>query len=259
MFLKQHIARMYVTTLIVLILVVALAGYFLHEFPYSVIEAVIACSAIELFLYKFIIKRQQKFPFSAIITGFVIGGVAPSNAPVLALVVASAIAIASRSFIRFKGSNIFNPAALGLLISLFAFGIGTDWWVASAYPVYGVLLSFSPLLVIAAYEARRLYAGISFVAVSLVAALLASHSLVGLTSLSAFVTIIASLNYFLAFIMVAEPKTSPIRLPAQLIYGGAIAALVTIFVLLKVPYGTLFALLVGNAAYLAYRVRSGSR
>jgi Na+-translocating ferredoxin:NAD+ oxidoreductase RnfD subunit len=242
------VARMYKSAIILLIIVVGVSSYYLHEFPFSVIIAALACSVIDLAVSRIHAKRKLKIPYTAIITGIIIGSVAPSNAGIILLVLASAIAVLSKHFIKMKSSNIFNPAALGLLISLVVFGVGDQWWIAAPIPI----------LAICAYDARRLYTGVSFSVAMFAAALILNH-FAGLHSLAALWTAVISVNYFLAFIMVSEPKTSPNKRHVQIIYGVGIAVMVSLMSFYKVPYALLLPLIMGNIAYLLYRMKTGSR
>ena len=74
--LNQHIARMYVITIILFIVVTAISSYDLKQPPYALIVAVALTSLIEVVVTKFYLKQNAKIPFSAIITGFIIGSVA---------------------------------------------------------------------------------------------------------------------------------------------------------------------------------------
>lgn len=249
---------MYKITILILILVVSATSYFLHEFPFSIIISVAACTVVEFAIEGIYFKKKYRFPYAAIITGIVIGSVAASNGSLALLLSASAIAMLSRSFIRLKGSNIFNPAVIGLLVALIAFRTGDDWWIAGPYTVFGVLIALTPLLVLCAYEARRLATGLSFASATLVISL-ALGGLTVLRSPTAIWTAIISVNYFMAFIMVSEPKTSPLKVHVQVIYGVGVAILASLMVLYKIPYPLLFPIIIGNVAYASYRMKSGSR
>jgi enediyne biosynthesis protein E5 len=256
---EQHpIAQMYKSTILLLILVIAVSSYYVHQFPYSVVIAAVACTIIELAIKKLHHKRKFAIPYTAIITGMIIGSVAPSNASILLLVLASAIAILSKFYIKLKHSNIFNPAALGLLISLVIFGVGDAWWGSTPIPVYGVLIAITPLLAICAYDAKRLYLGLSFAITTLILPL-ALNRFIGIHSIAAIWTAIISVNYFLAFVMASEPKTTPHKKHAQIVYGVGIGVLVSLLSFYRVPYALLIPLIIGNIIYTVYRIKSGSR
>jgi enediyne biosynthesis protein E5 len=255
---ERKVAWMYKSTIILLILVVAVTSYYLHQIPFAVVTAAIACSVIEISIKKIYQKKKLEIPYTAIITGIIIGSVAPNNVTWIILVLVSAVAILSKFFIKLKSSNIFNPAALGLLVVLPLFAIGDAWWVAAPIEVYGVLIALTPLLVICAYDARRLFVGLSFAATVLIVPLII-HGFVGIQSPAAAWTAIISVNYFLAFIMVSEPKTSPNKRHVQIFYGIGVGILVSIMSFYKVPYSLLIPLIIGNVVYAIYRTKSGSR
>lgn len=256
--LNQHIARMYVLTILLFSAFVVLASYGLGEIPYALLIAVISTSLVEIAITNYYLKQNLKIPYSAIITGLIIGSVAPINASFLLVAVAAVIAIMSKYFIKLKSTNIFNPATLGLLVALAIFGVGDEWWVASSYNIYGLLVSFTLLFIISAYEARRLISGLSFIVLTFVIGLILSKS-GNLTSIIYLFTVLLSINYVFAFVMISDPKTSPHKTSLQAVFGGSIALISALLTVYGIPYALLISLLVGNGAYAAYRGRSGIR
>ncbi|MFI5412618.1 MAG: RnfABCDGE type electron transport complex subunit D [Candidatus Micrarchaeales archaeon] len=250
--LDQPVGGMYLWAVALLSFFVIVASYTLHTFPLALVFGVMAAALIEILIRKFYLKHKFKIPFSGIITGLIIGSVAPINASLFLIAIAVMIAIISKFFIQFKGSNIFNPASLGLIIALAIFGVGDEWWVASNYNIYGIAISLTPLLVILAYEARRLTSAFSFVVVILVLDLILGNYLHSI-SLSTFAALLFSVNYYFAFVMLIEPKTSPHNKYAQIVYGGLTALLYLGFILYRMPYSLLAALLLANFSYLIYR------
>ena len=253
---NHPVSPMYLWAVGLLSALAAISSYILHVFPFPLMFAVVVAALIEILIRKYYLKHKFKIPFSGIITGLIIGSVAPINAPLVLVLIAAAIAIASKFFIQFKGSNIFNPAALGLIVALAIFGLGDEWWAAGNYNLYGVAISLTPVLIILAYEARRLPTALSFVAVSLVLnlALAGFH----VFSVAAIAALLFSVNYYFAFVMLVEPKTSPYNRYMQIGYGASIAALYPVLAFFRTPYPLLVVLLAGNIAYLLYR-RSGKR
>lgn len=255
--LGQPVSPMYLWTIALLSILVAVSSYTLRAFPYSLIFAVMVAGLIEIALRKYYLKSAFKFPFSGAITGLIIGSVAPINASPLLILIAAAIAIASKFFLKFKGSNILNPASIGLLLALAIFGLGDEWWASSSYSVYGVAIPITLILVVVAYEARRLPAAISFVtAFSILSLAIAGHGAVSLAAASA---VLLGANYYFAFVMLVEPKTSPHGMRAQIAYGSAVSVLYMGLSMARVPYNLLLALLIGNIIYLLYRWHSSRR
>ncbi len=246
----QNIGSMYLWAIALLILVVGSASYASAQFPLPLVLAVAVAVAIDAFIERMYLRRALRFPVSAVITGLIIGSVAPLNAPLPLVLFAVIIALMSKHFIKTKRGNVFNPAAFGLLIALFLFSVGDDWWAAANFNVLGLALTITPILAIAAYKAHRLTASVSFVAAAFVMAILLSHSVPSPQSL---VVSLLGINFFFAFIMVAEPKTSPHDKRLQAAFGAGIAVVYMLLASYGVTYSILLALLVGNLAYAAYR------
>lgn len=246
------VSSMYVWTIVLLSILAAVSSYALGTFPSALLVATLSAGVFEILIHSFYQKRKFAIPFSGIITGMIIGAVAPINAPLVLVILASAIAILSKFFIKFKSTNIFNPASFGLIVALAAFGLGDEWWVVGNYNVYGMVLSLTPVLVILAYEARRLPTGLSFMAANIsLTALLG-----GITSITAssVVSLLFGVNYLFAFVMLIEPKTSPHNKWAQVTYGASIAVAYVAFAFMHVPYALLVVLLAGNVTFLLYRM-----
>lgn len=245
---------MYLWSIALLILLAGVSSYTLNQLPLSLILAVIVSALVEIVITKFYLKRVFKIPFSGIITGLIIGSVAPYNAPFLVITTAALVAIFSKFFIKVKNINVFNPATLGLFVSLATFSIGDQWWAASNYNMYGLTISLTPLLIIAAYKARRLVLSLSFTAV-LIIINLALSNLPNPLSLSSLDTIFFSTNFFFAFMMLPEPKTSPNKNTAQAAYGISTAILYSVLAIYKIAYPFFVVLLLGNTIYAFYRKR----
>lgn len=252
------VARMHISAIILLVLLAGASAYVLKEFPYALIFTVFVCSVIEVIIKKYYQKQEARIPFSGIITGLIIGCVAPINAPLVPISVACAVAIISKFFIRTKGSNIFNPAAIGLL-ALGLLSIGSSWWAATSVNIYGVAVSLSIVLIIAAYECRRLVLAFSFIVASILLSIVASLPLTFSSAAIAFLGV----NYFFAFMMLTEPKTSPPKNKAQIIYGIYVAVVYFVLVMLlpaSLYIGALIifvTLLLGNLTYALYRKVGG--
>ena len=254
--LNKPVASMHLWAIALLSALAAISSYTLRTFPLPLLIAVAVAAVSETMLRQFYLKQPFRVPYSGLITGLIIGSIAPINSPVLLVIIAVAVAVASKFFIQYRSSNIFNPAAIGLIVSLALFRIGDEWWVASNYNIFGVAVTLTPVLVILAYEARRLPAALAFAAVSFIIVL----ALSGFQNISStwFLTALFGINYYFAFVMLVEPKTSPNGRNIQIVYGAALALALFAFTYLRVPYPILVTLLIGNIAYLLYRA-SGRR
>ncbi len=108
------IGNLYFYSILLLVFFVVSASYSSNMFPLPLLFGVIWAIILEFLIIKFYIKKRFRVPYSAIITSLIIGSVAPLNAPILLIITAVTIAIFSKFIIKFKSSNILNPAVIGL-------------------------------------------------------------------------------------------------------------------------------------------------
>jgi Na+-transporting NADH:ubiquinone oxidoreductase subunit NqrB len=251
--LNQQISSLYLWPIALLSALVIISSYTLRIFPATVIIAVLLASILDIAISKFYHRHSRmRVPLTAIITGLIIGSIAPPAA-YAAVAVAVPVAILSKNFIKVKNTNVFNPATLGLLTALLAFGVRDQWWIASSYNVTGAAVTLTPILIICAYKAKRLTSSLSFLAASLMISILLGLS-VGAATPYGIVAALLSLNYLFAFVMIADPKTSPNGKLPQAAYGVSIAFLFLALSLLRLGSPFLIALLVGNIGYAVYRI-----
>ena len=91
---------MYGWTIVLLVFLSLAASYSKHSFPTNLVVAVIVSSALDILIKKLILKRRFKFPYSAFITGIIIGSIAQFNSSVWIVIAASITAISSKFAIR---------------------------------------------------------------------------------------------------------------------------------------------------------------
>ncbi len=164
--------------------------------------------------------RSKKILFteSSIITGLIIGYVISSEEQWWVFILAVLFAIGSKHIIKVRQKHLFNPAAFGVFLVIILFGVSTQW--QGTYLWY-ILLPFGLYF---AQRIRRLEIIIGY----------------GLTALCLFgiqaviqraplPNIFGYLSYFYIFIMLIEPKTTPLNSKAKLIFG--IGAAILIFIL----------------------------
>ncbi len=242
----------YAWAFFVLLLCAAASAYALGIFPAGLVVAIIACSALDLAVKKFL-KKSLSFPSSAAITGIIIGSIAPIDAPVAFILLASSAAIASKYLLRLDRRHIFNPAALGMLFSLALFGLGDVWWAAAAsVKLAGISFPLALLLVIPNYRALKLVVSLPFLA-AIAVAYAATRFVAAPLAASGLFNLFGSLPFYFAFIMLSEPKTSPNAVREQLVFGIAAAAAVFALDYAHVRYSFLIALLAANLAYAIFR------
>ena len=255
---SNYLHSMYVWT-IALLLLMAIIESASRGFPTNLSIAIISAAVLDLLIKKIALKRRLTIPFSAIISGIIIGSIVPFNAPVSVVVLASALALLSKFLIRWDG-HVFNPATLGLLVALSLFSLGDEWWAAGAsINVAGVAMTLTPLLILASYKAGKLSTSVTF----LVVIGMLSHitGIVTLNSLNAadIIRFFDGLPYYFGFIMVAEPRTSPYARKEQMVFGSGVAILSVLLTLYSSFYSLFAALLMWNLVYAIYRNRASNK
>jgi Na+-translocating ferredoxin:NAD+ oxidoreductase RnfD subunit len=206
-------------------------------FLVTTIIAVISSLAVQSIILYLKTKNFQ-ITESPIITGLIVGYVLSSDEAWWKFIVASSLAILSKYLIRFRDRHIFNPAGFGVLLTLIFFNAPTQW--KGTY-VWYILLPFGLYFV---YKIRKTEIIIGYAIVFL--ALLGVEAALQKVS---FWHIFGYLSYFYIFVMVIEPKTTPIKPIGKFLFGAGIAALMFILNVCGVAFGVeLFSLLAMNIA-----------
>jgi len=204
--------------------------------------------------------NKWSFPDGAILTGLIVAMVLSPQEPWYVAACTSVLAIISKYVFRIGTANLFNPAALGLVITFYVFHTGQSWW--GALPE----LPFEALVVLIGmgyFMANRVNK------MPLVLAFLGAYYL--LFTVLAFAGDAARVAeifrapdlhavLFFAFIILTDPPTSPIRYPDQIVCGVIVAiAGFAIFESLGAAHYLLSGVLAGNVWEAWRRVRAKAR
>lgn len=213
----------------------------------GVLGAAVAAGVLDVVLLRLRHPRWE-FPGGGLLTGLIVAMVLSPFEPWYVPPATSVIAIASKHLIRTKAANIFNPAALALVISFYAFDSGQSWWGAlPELPAWAII----GLLAVGVFIADRVNK------MPIVIAFLGAYYL--LFTATAFLgdprTVaeifrapdLHAVLYF-AFFMLTDPPTVPIKYRDQVIFGVMVAVVsYAIFEMSGLVYYLLAGLLVGNA------------
>lgn len=187
-------------------------------------------------IFNYIKGKRLVLTESSVVTGLIIGYVLSSDTVLWIIALASVFAIASKHIVRFRKSHIFNPAGLGVFLTVLFFGAYTQW--KAAYLWYIMI----PAGLYFAYRIKKFDLLVGYFIASLF--LYIPQSFLHQTSL---LNIFGYFNYFFILIMMIEPRTSPDSRFAKIIFGLGAAAFIFAFyefgVLLEAE---LFALLILN-------------
>jgi len=206
---------------------------FLFAIFISVLSSIFVESSI-LFL------REKRFIVSqsSIITGLIIGYVIAGNENWVKIVLVSLLAILSKYLIRFHKKHIFNPAGFGLFLGTIFLEVSLEW--QGTYLWY-ILIPFGIYFV---YRIKRIHLLLGYIGVALflffIKAVLNNYSLKGF---------LYYFSYFYIFVMLIEPKTTPVEILPQYFFGALNAFLVFMLAETGVRFDVeLFSLLVLNAS-----------
>jgi hypothetical protein len=90
-------------------------------------------------------KKSWEFPGGAVLTTLIVAMVLQAQEPWFVVTITSVTAILSKYLFRSRFANVFNPAALAIVLSYYMFHTGQSWW--GALPE--LTLYAQPVLVVA--------------------------------------------------------------------------------------------------------------
>ncbi|RDI45495.1 RnfABCDGE type electron transport complex subunit D [Falsibacillus pallidus] len=219
----------------------------------AIIAGVVVDTAINI-----IKGRKWTVPDGAVITGLIIALVSSTAASMWVVTSTAVLAILSKHFIVYKNKPIFNPAALGLLLSYLLFRTGQSWWGA-----FGDLTPWAiPLLLIGGYVVVNrvhkfpqvfAFSGTSFLILAIMGFF---HSTL---AADAFRPPFINATLFFAFFMLTDLPTSPAKDKDQVVYGFLTGASGSLIYALSGGLLYLFiGLCLGNL-FTYYKKRSASK
>lgn len=204
-------------------------------FLFTTLIAVVSALAVEAIVLYLRTKAFQ-ITESSVITGLIIGFVLSSDEAWWKFVFASLLAILSKHLIRFQKKHIFNPAAFGIFLSIILLGASTQW--RGTYLWYIVV----PFGIYFVYKLKKTGVLIGYALISLL--LFGSQAILQKVS---FWNIFGYFSYFYIFVMVIEPKTTPLKTTGKYLFGAGTAALIFILTEAGVKFDVeLFSLLAMN-------------
>ena len=233
---------------IILALLIALAAPhegIRHVAP-SLIGAIVSAALIDLLLLKRT-RHAWEFPSGAVLTGLLIAMVLSAQEPWYVSACTSAIAVISKYIVRTRSANVFNPAALAMVVTFYMFDTGQSWW--------GALPELGPAMLVVLF-ATGIFIADRVNKMPLVLAFLGSYYL--LFTVTAFWSeprLVAEIFrapdlhavLFFAFFILTDPPTSPVKYPGQLVCGVIVAATsYAVFEWVGAAYYLLAGVLIGN-------------
>jgi len=188
-------------------------------------------------------ENVESIYITAFILALIISPVAAKDyAGIGFLVFASAWAMACKYIFAIKKKHLFNPAALGVALSAIIMGQSATWWVGGNLPLLPFVF-FGGILIVRKIQRSDLILSFSVVALGTIVATFSS----GGFATPIIQTLLHSSFFFLAFVMLTEPLTTPPNRTMRIMYGAIVGLLFAPSVHIGSFYFTPeIALLIGN-------------
>jgi Na+-translocating ferredoxin:NAD+ oxidoreductase RnfD subunit len=235
------------TLLLVLLTAIAAPGEGAGVTLRNMGAAVLAAGVVDLIILR-LRNGAWEYPGGAVLTAMIVAMVMRAQEPWMVPVIASVVAVLSKYVIRTRQANVFNPAALALVLMFYLVPHGQSWW--------GALPDVSPLWLRAVLLVGGLYLTSRVNKLPLVLAFLGAYFC--LFSATAFLgdarhvaeifrsPDIDAVLYF-TFVILTDPPTSPPRYQGQWVFGIITAvAGYAVFMAFGVSWFLLGGVLVGN-------------
>lgn len=218
----------------------------------NVMNAVGAAALTDIVVQR-VERKVWIFPTAGILTGLIVALVLSPYDSLMIAPATAVLAICSKHLFRARLANIFNPAALALVVAAVAFDAGHSWWGALPDWSWGGALI---VLLAGWYTANRIN--------KLPLVLVFLGTFYGLFTVASFAggpevgsvfrepDLQAAL--FFAFFMLDDPPTCPVKYRDQAIFGALVAVVaVGAFEYFGWLYYLLAGLLAGNAWWALQR------
>jgi Na+-translocating ferredoxin:NAD+ oxidoreductase RnfD subunit len=210
-------------------------------------SAVAAAGVLDFLLLR-LRRGVWQYPSGAVLTAMIVTMVMRAQEHWYVPTATAIVAVLSRYALRTRSANVFNPAALALVLMFYVLPMGQNWW--------GALPDVTPLWLRAGLLAGGIYIAHKVNKLPMVLCFLGTYFL--LFTATAYLgdphrvteifrsPDVDALLYF-ALIILTDPPTSPARYREQRTYGIIVAvASYAVFVSFGVDYYLLAGVLAGN-------------
>lgn len=244
------------TILLVILAAIAAPGEGVGVVVRNMGAAVLAAGIVDLVILR-VRKGHFEYPSGAVLTAMIVSMVMRAQEPWILPVITSVVAVLSKYVLRTRQANVFNPAALALVLMFYLMPHGQSWW--------GALPDVTPLWLRASLLAGGFYLANRVNKLPLVLVFLAAYFC--LFTATAFLgdsrhvaeifrsPDIDAVVYF-ALVILTDPPTSPAKYSGQWIFGVIAAAVAyAVFMVFGVAYFLLAGVLAGNIWEAWRRVR----
>ena len=163
-------------------------------------------------------KNRKSSKDSTVITGLILSLILSFTTPWEIVAGTAVIAILSKHLLVYKKKPIFNPATVGLLLSIFIFHTGQSWWGAFGdLPAWTIIF-----LLMGGYtitdRVNKFPQVLSFLGTFFVLLFVMGLLNIG-NAADAFRPPFINAALFFAFFMLTDPPTSPAKYKNQVLFG----------------------------------------
>lgn len=219
----------------------------------SVMYTVLAAATADIAIQR-IGRRMWVFPTAGILSGLIVAMVLSPYESAIIAPVAAVLAITSKHLFRARLTNIFNPAALALVIVAVMFGSIQSWWGATPDAGWSGVFLMGGIGWYTADRVNKLPMVLMFLGSFYLLATGTSFFSNGPEVASVFRSPDLHAALFFSFFMLDDPPTSPVKYRDQVVFGLLVGVIA--FGALEMfgwLYYLLAGLLVGNAWWAAQR------
>lgn len=248
------------TILLVILTVIAAPGEGVAAVALNMGAAVLAAGVVDLVILR-LRKSAWAYPSGAVLTAMIVVMVVRAQEPWYVATITSVVAVLSKYAFRTRHANVFNPAALALVLMFYLLPHGQSWW--------GALPEVTPLWLRAALLAGGIYLTNRVNKLPLVLSFLGAYYC--LFTATAFFgeprhvaeifrsPDVDAVIYF-TLVILTDPPTSPAKYRGQWIFGilAAISSY-AVFMIFGAVYFLLTGVLAANVWEAWRRVRRRSR
>jgi Na+-translocating ferredoxin:NAD+ oxidoreductase RnfD subunit len=212
----------------------------------GLLSAVVVAAAIDVPILRRLNKGWE-FPSGAVLTGMFVAMVLSPFGPWYVAAITSAVAIVSKYVFRTRFANVFNPAALALVVTYYIFDTGQSWW--------GALPELPPAALIVLFATGIFITNRVNKTPMVLAFLGVYYLLFTATTFFSDPAHVAEIfrapdlhaSLYFAFFILTDPPTSPAKYRHQVMYGVLVAVCsYAVFESIGAVYYLLAGVLAGN-------------
>lgn len=233
------------TILLVVLTVIAAPGEGVEKVALNMAAAVLAAGFVDFIILR-VRNGEWQYPSGAVLTAMIVVMVMRAQEPWYVATATSVVAVLSKYLLRTRQANVFNPAAIALVLMFHLLPHGQSWW--------GALPEVSPLWLRAALLFGGIYLANRVNKLPLVLSFLGAYfCLFTATAFLGDPRLVAEIFrspdidavIYFTLVILTDPPTSPAKYAGQWIFGIITA---TASYLVFMAFGSVYFLLAGVLA-----------